>query len=333
MRARLILALLLLVPCTLMGQALYSEPSMSVCQAPMANGKPICTALNVQYRICALGTYSGLCSPTTTLYTDQTLGTVLGNPVSPDIQSNVSFWVAYPGWYVMQFVVNSSVVGSQIIQVSATGGSSGPATSLNLSIAPGLCTNGYATGIDVHGNAVCPSTSGDSDIVFTRQGVPSSGIPAGQSAVFVNSITGVLDCIDDDYSTHCMPAGGGLPSGPANEIVATPNGSSGAAALRAMVPADIPALPESQITGLVAALATIPPRRSTPANARHWRRRGADIFPLQQFHFTRLASNANRSPHRSPGLQEMERSHFYTPVLEKFRRWREFRQTRQISAV
>lgn len=38
------------------------------------------------------------------------------------------------------------------------------------------------------------------------------------------------------------------PTGPANEVFATPNGSSGAAALRALVAADIPALDASKIT-------------------------------------------------------------------------------------
>lgn len=47
----------------------------------------------------------------------------------------------------------------------------------------------------------------------------------------------------------------GLPSGPANEVVATPNGSSGASGLRALVPADVPSLPESQITNLTSDLA------------------------------------------------------------------------------
>jgi hypothetical protein len=45
------------------------------------------------------------------------------------------------------------------------------------------------------------------------------------------------------------------PSGAANEVLATPDGSSGTATVRALVAADIPSLPESQVTGLVADLA------------------------------------------------------------------------------
>ncbi len=60
----------------------------------------------------------------------------------------------------------------------------------------------------------------------------------------------------------------GLPNGPANEIVATPNGSSGVAGLRYAVPADIPSLPESQIANLTTDLAA---KLATALNS-------ADIF-------------------------------------------------------
>jgi hypothetical protein len=53
------------------------------------------------------------------------------------------------------------------------------------------------------------------------------------------------------------------PSGPANEVLATPNGSSGTASLRALVAADIPSLPESKITNLTTDLAAKVPTSTT----------------------------------------------------------------------
>jgi hypothetical protein len=52
-------------------------------------------------------------------------------------------------------------------------------------------------------------------------------------------------------------------SGPANEVLATPDGSSGTASLRALVAADIPSLPESKITNLVTDLAAKVPNSRT----------------------------------------------------------------------
>ena len=77
------------------------------------------------------------------------------------------------------------------------------ATAVQLSAAPTTCTYGYATGIDSHGNAICPATSADSDMLFVPQAIPATGIPTGSVAVFVNSATGAVDCIKDDYTTHC----------------------------------------------------------------------------------------------------------------------------------
>jgi hypothetical protein len=54
-------------------------------------------------------------------------------------------------------------------------------------------------------------------------------------------------------------------SGPANEVLATPNGSSGPAALRTLVAADIPNLPESKITNLTTDLAAKVPTSRTIA--------------------------------------------------------------------
>jgi len=51
-------------------------------------------------------------------------------------------------------------------------------------------------------------------------------------------------------------------SGPANEVLATPDGSTGAVGLRALVAADIPSLAESKITGLVSDLAAKAPLAS-----------------------------------------------------------------------
>ncbi len=57
--------------------------------------------------------------------------------------------------------------------------------------------------------------------------------------------------------TSCTGCSGSLPTGSGNEILATPaDGSSGQAALRAMVVADVPALPESKITNLTSDLAS-----------------------------------------------------------------------------
>lgn len=55
------------------------------------------------------------------------------------------------------------------------------------------------------------------------------------------------------------------PSGPANEVLATPDGSSGTASLRALVAADIPSLPESKITNLTTDLAAKVPTSRTIA--------------------------------------------------------------------
>lgn len=55
------------------------------------------------------------------------------------------------------------------------------------------------------------------------------------------------------------------PSGAANLVEATPDGSSGAASLRALVAADIPSLPESKITNLVTDLAAKVPATRTIA--------------------------------------------------------------------
>lgn len=51
-------------------------------------------------------------------------------------------------------------------------------------------------------------------------------------------------------------------TGAANEVLATPDGSTGAVGLRALVAADIPALAESKITGLVSDLALKAPLAS-----------------------------------------------------------------------
>jgi hypothetical protein len=56
-----------------------------------------------------------------------------------------------------------------------------------------------------------------------------------------------------------------LPSGPANEVLATPDGSSGTVILRALVAADIPSLPESKVTNLVTDLAAKVPTSRTIA--------------------------------------------------------------------
>lgn len=57
--------------------------------------------------------------------------------------------------------------------------------------------------------------------------------------------------------------GGALPSGTQNQVLATPNGSSGIAALRALVAADIPNIAESQVTNLTTDLAAKVPTTTT----------------------------------------------------------------------
>lgn len=58
------------------------------------------------------------------------------------------------------------------------------------------------------------------------------------------------------------------PSGSANEVLATPDGSSGTASLRVLVAADVPSLPESKITNLVTDLAAkVPTSRTVNGHA------------------------------------------------------------------
>lgn len=61
---------------------------------------------------------------------------------------------------------------------------------------------------------------------------------------------------------------GPAPSGAGNQVVATPDGSSGVSALRALVAADIPALAESKITNLVSDLGTLAGAVSAEASTR-----------------------------------------------------------------
>ena len=72
----------------------------------------------------------------------------------------------------------------------------------------------------------------------------------------IAAITGLADALD------ALSGGGDPTTGAANRFLATPDGSSGAVALRAIVPADVPTLATSKITGLDAALAAKAPLAS-----------------------------------------------------------------------
>lgn len=64
-----------------------------------------------------------------------------------------------------------------------------------------------------------------------------------------------MDIFTDGVNYFTERGAAALPSGPANEVLATPDGSSGPVAVRALVANDIPSLPESKITNLTADLA------------------------------------------------------------------------------
>jgi len=91
-----------------------------------------------------------------------------------------------------------------------------------------------SSGTGVDGDFYLRTTTGD---VYTKTG-GSWGSP-------IENLTGAPG------------APGPAPSGAANLVVATPDGASGLSSLRALVAADIPALAESKITGLVADLGTL----------------------------------------------------------------------------
>ncbi|MGC2108235.1 MAG: hypothetical protein WA655_01880 [Candidatus Korobacteraceae bacterium] len=81
-----------------------------------------------------------------------------------------------------------------------------------------------------------------------------SYIPNEPSQPLGQSITDLV--VENLTVTTCDGCSSGLPSGSGNEILATPaDGSSGTAGLRSMVPADVPALPESATTSLTSDLA------------------------------------------------------------------------------
>lgn len=90
----------------------------------------------------------------------------------------------------------------------------------------------FATGLGVGPQSSTPTQNANAQL-YTN---PSTGqlmavLPSPQSSTPVQ--------LSNQYSA---------PTGPANEVFATPNGSSGAATLRALVAADIPALDASKIT-------------------------------------------------------------------------------------
>jgi hypothetical protein len=91
-----------------------------------------------------------------------------------------------------------------------------------------------SAGIGVDGDYYLRTTTGD----YYQKASGSWGSPIG-------NLTG--------------PTGppGPAPSGAGNQVVATPDGSSGVSGLRALVANDIPALAESKITGLVGDLSTL----------------------------------------------------------------------------
>jgi hypothetical protein len=81
-------------------------------------------------------------------------------------------------------------------------------------------------------------TSGTWGFSGTFSGTPTfSGVPN-----FTGSLTGTqVSCVGLSSGNALVSSSGACdPSGSANQVVATPNGSSGASALRALVPADLP---------------------------------------------------------------------------------------------
>jgi len=104
---------------------------------------------------------------------------------------------------------------------------------------------------------------------FTAPGVYwlSNGLPVGSPPAMPTTsgaellITCYLDGATAYTNVWCWPKGGGAGSsysGPANEVVATPNGSSGAVGVRALVSGDIPASIAANTSGTAANLSGTP---------------------------------------------------------------------------
>lgn len=95
MRKSLLFAILalVLVPIAASAQGgLYSEPILG------ANGRPV---VGASAQVCtAIGTQGSLCTPTTTVYSNQALSTALTYPLATDSQGNLTFYVA-PGLYYL----------------------------------------------------------------------------------------------------------------------------------------------------------------------------------------------------------------------------------------
>ena len=94
-------------------------------------------------------------------------------------------------------------------------------------------------------------------IIQLRRGLKAN-LPAtaADGEAFFCTDTGEL-FIWSVIANRMIPVGtsGAIQSGSANQVLATPNGTSGVASIRTLVPADVPNLPESQITNLTSDLA------------------------------------------------------------------------------
>jgi hypothetical protein len=108
--------------------------------------------------------------------------------------------------------------------------------------------------------------SGDQSIVIQSDNATPQDSRTAYPKKATASLRGV---VKPDGTTTTVDGSGVMsavqPSGPANEVLATPDGTSGTASLRALVAADIPSLPESKIANLTTDLAAKVPATRTIA--------------------------------------------------------------------
>jgi hypothetical protein len=97
------------------------------------------------------------------------------------------------------------------------------------------------------------------DDVSTSQGQISDSIASLTTAQA--ALAAAIKALQTPAPAPTTPSGS-TTTGPANEVLATPDGTGGLATIRALVAADIPNLPESKITNLVSDLALKAPLAS-----------------------------------------------------------------------
>lgn len=203
------------------------------------------------------------------------LAQILNKPTIPAAQVNAD-WNAVSG--VAQ-ILNKPVLAATLAVASHMWLASYSSTT-------GLFTQTQPAFTDISGTAVAAqyvTMAGDSGSGGTKGAVPAPGagdaaaskflkadgtwaVPAG-SGTGLSSVGLSTTAAWLTVGSSPLTANGTLTINPtagltANQVLATPNGTTGALSTRSLVAADIPALPQSGITGLTAALALLAPLAS-----------------------------------------------------------------------